>query len=317
MTAAGPTPKVARVAGPHDDDTPAEAAWVALIVECAEPAADAIASLLLDEGVPGVMTGESGIDAPVLAPGRARLEAHVARGDEERLAQVVRTYLASLAAIEPGWGDATVAVAPVPAVDWDAVFRAHHHPLAIGARLLVAPPWDVPAAPGREVLVVEPGMAFGTGQHATTRTCLEEIEDAIAAGGVRRALDVGTGSGILAAALARLGVARVVALDNDAAVLPLARDTLARNDAARVRLFAGPVAALRGRFDLVVANLLADVLVAEAPALASATAPRGRLVVSGILADQVDRVVAAYPGFALTHVRADNPWRTLRLERDA
>ncbi|MCW5892101.1 MAG: 50S ribosomal protein L11 methyltransferase [bacterium] len=299
------------------DDARAEPAWMAVIVECAEPAADAVASLLLDEGAPGVMTGESGVDAPPATPGCARLEAHVPESGAARLAAVVRTYLDSLATLDPAWSGGTVRLAPVPAVDWDAVFRAHHRPLAIGARLLVAPPWDVPDAPGREVLVVEPGMAFGTGQHATTRTCLEEIEDAVAAGGVASALDVGTGSGILAAALARLGVPRVVALDDDAGVLTLARATLVRNHAARVRLFGGRPAALRGRFDLVVANLLADVLVGEAPVLAAVTAPCGRLVVSGILAEQVDRVAAAYPGFTLRHVRADDPWRTLRLERPA
>lgn len=308
----GPAPKVARVTRPASDSEPV---WVAVIVECAESAADAVASLLLDEGAPGVMTGESGLDAPVLPPGRARLEAHVPDADAARLADVVRAYLASLATLDAAWADGSVRLAAVPAVDWDAVFRAHHHPLAIGARLLVAPPWDVPDAPGREVLVVEPGMAFGTGQHATTRTCLEEIEDAVVASGVATALDVGTGSGILAAALARLGVPRVVALDDDASVLALARDTLRRNGAGKVRLFGGRLAALRGRFDLVVANLLADVLVAEAHALADVTAPHGRLVVSGILAEQVDRVVAAYPDFALRHVRGDDPWRTLRLER--
>lgn len=317
LTAAGPAPKVARVTRPEDAATPLDAAWVAVVVECAEAAADAVASLLLDEGVPGVLTGERDLDAPPATPGRARLEAHVPGADAERLAGVVRVYLASLGTLDPDWSGGTVRLAPVPAVDWDAVFRTHHRPLAIGARLLVAPPWDVPATAGREVLVVEPGMAFGTGQHATTRTCLEEIEDAVAGGGVGSALDVGTGSGILAAALARLGVPRVVALDDDAAVLALARDTLRRNGAERVHLFGGRLAALRARFDLVVANLLADVLVAEASALAAATAPRGRLVVSGILAEQVERVVAAYPGFALRHVRGDDPWRTLRLERTA
>ena len=120
------------------------------------------------------------------------------------------------------------------------------------------------------MLVIEPGMAFGTGQHATTRGCLEAIEAAVVAGHVGSALDVGTGSGILALALARLGVPRVVALDVDPAVLPLARENLARNGAPQVLLFAGTAAAVRGRFDLVVANLLADTLIDEAPALAAA-----------------------------------------------
>src|SRR4029077_2311524 len=151
----------------------------------------------------------------------------------------------------------------------------HHRPLVIGRRLLVAPPWDVPDAPDREVLVIEPGMAFGTAQHDTTRTCLEEIETAVAERQVRSALDVGTGSGVLAMALARLGVPRVVAFDLDAGVLPLARENLARNGAGAVLLAAGTVEAVRGRFDLVVANLLADALIDEASALAATVAPGG------------------------------------------
>ena len=177
----------------------------------------------------------------------------------------------------------------------------------------MAPPWDVPDAPGREVLVVDPGMAFGTGQHETTRTCLEEIETAVAERQVRSALDVGTGSGVLAMALARLGVPRVVALDLDSRVLPLARQNLVRNGAEAVMLAAGTVGAVRGRFDLVVANLLADVLIDEAPVLAATVAPGGRLIVSGILDTQTDTVAAASP-LRVTATRAGGPWRTLRLE---
>jgi ribosomal protein L11 methyltransferase len=165
------------------------------------------------------------------------------------------------------------------------------------------------------VLVIEPGMAFGTGQHETTRTCLEEIEEAVAGGGVRSALDVGTGSGILAAALARLGVPHVLALDIDASVLPLARDNLRQNHAAAVGLLAGGVEAVRGRFDLVVANLLADTLVAHAAALTALVATPGRLVASGVLDTQAEAVVAAFPELRLTGTRGLGPWRTLRLER--
>jgi ribosomal protein L11 methyltransferase len=205
----------------------------------------------------------------------------------------------------------------VPATDWEGVYRAHHRPMAIGRRLLIAPPWDVPDAPGREVLVIEPGMAFGTGQHATTRTCLEAIETLVTDGGIASALDVGTGSGVLAAALSRLGVARVVALDVDAAVLPTARDNLMRNGAARVALFAGTAGGVRGAFDLVVANILADTLVTEAAALVARVAPRGHLVLSGLLAEQVDRVLGAFDGWRLADTRADDPWRTLHLVREA
>ena len=234
-------------------------------------------------------------------------------GSARSLAGLTR-WLDSLRTIEPAAADVRVATAPLPPVDWEAAFRLHHRPLVIGRRLLVAPPWDVPEAPDREVLVIEPGMAFGTGQHDTTRTCLEEIETAVAEREVRSALDVGTGSGVLAMALARLGVPRVVALDLDAAVLPLARENLARNGAGAVLLAAGTVGAVRGRFDLVVANLLADVLIDEASALAATVAPGGRLIVSGILDSQADTVAAASP-LRVTATRAAGPWRTLRLER--
>src|SRR5262249_19700883 len=103
--------------------------------------------------------------------------------------------------------------------------------------------------------------------------------------------------------------------DIDRAVLPLARANLARNGAAAARLVAGGVAAVGGRFDLVVANLLADILIADAAALARVVAPAGRLVVSALLDAQAEAVAAAFPAFRVTAVRAADPWRTLRLER--
>jgi ribosomal protein L11 methyltransferase len=257
---------------------------------------------------------EAGVAPP--APGRASLEAHLPATRCHDARADLLAYLDHLALLEPAARTTRVELpAPVPTVDWDAVFRQHHRPLRIGTRLLVAPPWEVPDGAGRLVLVVEPGMAFGTGQHATTRTCLEEVEAAALERGVRSALDVGTGSAVLATALARLGVPRVVAVDDDPVTLPWARDTLRRNDAEAVHLVCGTLASLDAEFDLVVANLLADVLEREAAALGHAVAPGGRLVVSGLLGSQVTRVLAAYPGWRTTATRADADWRTLRLER--
>ena len=291
---------------------PADVAWIALRVDVAPPAADAVVNFLVERGATGVLTED--VDAPD-GMVRTRLEAHVPSADGEALATAVRAYLHELSLLEPSWTASLVDVAPVPRVDWEGVFRAHHAPLAVGRRLMIAPPWDVPDADGREVLVIEPGMAFGTGQHATTKTCLEEIEAIVLGGGIASALDVGTGSGILAIAMARLGVPRVVGLDVDTAVLPLARQNLERNQASSVTLLAGGLAAVRGRFDLVVANILADTLVEEAGALVRVVAPGGRLVLSGLLADQVNRVLAAFPGWVVTGERAVDAWRTLRLER--
>lgn len=288
----------------------ANADWSALCVEVDTELAEAVGNFLVEEGAPGLLEADG-----VTGAGRVRLEAALPGADCTRVANGLAAYLARLATLHPAARPATIETADVAPLDWTAVARSHHRPVAVGRRLMVAPPWDVPEAAGREVLVIEPGMAFGTGQHATTRGCLEAIEAAVDGNGVQSALDVGTGSGILALALARLGVPHVFALDDDPQVLPIARENLVRNGAARVHLLAGTAAAVTARFDLVVANLLADVLVREAPALAGCVAPGGRLVASGLLTDQVTAVADAYPDWCVTAEHRDEGWSTLVLRR--
>ncbi len=290
--------------------------WVALRVEVAAEVAEVVANFLLEEGAPGVLTEEHDVEGPPLPAGRVRLEAALPVTEHRRVARALERYVTSLAEIHPAAHPVVVEVVPVPDVDWTVLYRHHHRPLQVGRRLLVAPPWDVPAASDREVLVIEPGMAFGTGQHATTRGCLEAIEAALAGGRVASALDVGTGSGILALALARLGVPWVVALDVDAAVVPLARRNLAANAAARVAVIAGSVRAVRGAFDLVVANLLADTIVAEASLLAGTVAGGGRLVLSGILEVQAAAVARAFPAWRVEGEQREDGWSTLTLGRE-
>jgi ribosomal protein L11 methyltransferase len=293
----------------------AASAWLLLRVEVPEPLADAFANFLLEEGAPGLETREAGTGDDGPPAGRTRIDAPVPAAIHARVQEALARYATSLAAIDPLAREASITSTPVPAVDWDAIYRRHHQPVAVGRRLLIVPPWVEAPCSEREVLVIEPGMAFGTGQHATTRGCLETIEAAVLAGDVGSALDVGTGSGILALALARLGVPRVVALDVDRAVLPLARETLARNAAPQVLLYVGTAAAVRGQFDLVVANLLADAVIDEGPALTAAVGANGRLVLSGLLDTQVDRVLAAYPAWRLAARRDLDSWATLTLVR--
>jgi len=285
--------------------------WVAVLVEAPEAAADALTNFLFEQGAAAVIDDARFIVGP--SPQSRRLmEAHVPAGAAAALVGALRAYASAIAALDARLGPVRVETAPVPPTDWEGVFRAHHRPVAVGARLLVAPPWDVPEAGRREVIVIDPGMAFGTGQHPTTRTCLEELEDLSATRRLESVLDVGTGTGILAAAAARLGVPRVVGIDIDPGALPVARATLARNGVAHVSLVAGELTALRGRYDLVLANLLADALIAEAPALIAHTAPGGRVVASGILEEQLDSVAAAFAPWRVEYVRADGPWRTVR-----
>ena len=279
--------------------------WFTVRIAAPRPLSDVLANFLLEQGSCGVLVDD--------AAEEARLEAALPPGGADTLGG----WLASLSTIDPDARRVRVETIPVVPVDWPEVARRHHRPRAIGRRFVVAPPWDVPHAPDREVLVIEPGMAFGTGAHATTRACLEAIEAAVAERPVAAALDVGTGSGILAAGLVRLGVARVVAVDADPAVLGPARENLVRNGAERVVLVAGRPASVRGAYDLVVANLLADAITSEAGDLARRVAPRGRLVVSGLLADQVGGIRDAFPAWTIVATSAEAEWRTLALERTA
>jgi hypothetical protein len=139
-----------------------------------------------------------------------------------------------------------VRVAALVDENWADAWRVHFKPRAVGRRLLIAPPWDLPAPNGRIVIEIEPGRAFGTGHHGTTAGCLEALEAAIERDPPSRMLDVGTGSGILAIAAARLGVASVLAVDDDPDAVACAMANAARNHVSdRVRCALADAATLR------------------------------------------------------------------------
>lgn len=200
--------------------------------------------------------------------------------------------------------------------DWADAWKEHFHVEHLGRRLVIRPSWrPFTPQPGDVVIDLDPGMAFGTGQHPTTRTCLELLEEHVRPGDV--VLDVGTGSGILAVAAVKLGAARCLALDVDPQAVRVARDNAARNGVAeRVQVVEGTLTAddaLRHAFDLAVANITAAAVAALAPALAAALRPGGTLIGSGIVADRLDAVRAALAAaeLSVTEVRAVGDWRTL------
>src|SRR5262245_48758112 len=133
----------------------AESEWIALRVEVASPAADAVVNFLVERGATGVLTDDV---ATADGVGRTWLEAHVPRAAGPGLAGAVRAYLHELSLLDAAWTAGPVDLSPVPQLDWERTFRAHHRPVPVGRRLLIAPPWEVPAAPDREVLVIQPGM---------------------------------------------------------------------------------------------------------------------------------------------------------------
>ncbi len=174
----------------------------------------------------------------------------------------------------------------VPDRDWLAEWKKDWQPVEVG-RFIIAPPWsDVKDAPEKIVIRIEPGMAFGTGTHETTRLCLRAIERYFRGGSF---LDVGTGTGILAIAAAKMFPdARVEAVDTDAAAVEIGRENARLNGVSQIDFRAGSIDEQTQSADLVCANLTAPVIVNLLPALLGATC--GRLVLSGILDSQLEPV---------------------------
>lgn len=192
--------------------------------------------------------------------------------------------------------------------DWQSFWKHHFHAHDVGQRLRIVPVWEerTDRARGRLRLVLDPGLSFGTGEHFTTRFCLESIDRLCRKPLPASLLDVGTGSGILALAAARLGVRRVVAYDNDPLCLVHARANLRRNGlAGRVKL--GTHDLLKdpppGRFDVVCANVYGRVLMDAAPVLAGCT--RRQLVLSGLREHELDGVADTFQALGGREVARD------------
>ena len=200
--------------------------------------------------------------------------------------------------------------------DWTDAWRAHYVPQHVG-RVVVVPSWvDEPLGPGDVAITLDPGMAFGTGLHPTTRGCLHLLQE------VPRipsdVLDVGCGSGILALAALRLGAERAVCIDTDPLAVTATRENALRNGLGhRVTAVEGTLTDVPpARYALVLANLVAGVLVQLAPRLAGHLAPGGVLLASGIIeprAAEVDSALDAV-GLAVVDRRDDGEWVSLRLE---
>lgn len=174
--------------------------------------------------------------------------------------------------------------------NWVQLTQSQFEPIRVSERLWIVPSWHAAPDPDALVLVLDPGMAFGTGSHPTTRLCLEWIERTVAPG--VSVLDYGCGSGILAIAAAKLGAGEVLGVDIDPQAVTAARNNADIN-AVSAR-FADSAAPLEGSFDMVVANILANPLKALAPAICSHVRPGGALALSGILVEQAEELIALY-----------------------
>ncbi|MCB9620769.1 MAG: 50S ribosomal protein L11 methyltransferase [Sandaracinus sp.] len=203
--------------------------------------------------------------------------------------------------------------------EWRDAWREYFHPRKVGPRLLLRPSWrEVTPEPGDVVLTIDPGGAFGSGIHETTRLVLAEVDTLVNGG--EHVLDVGCGSGILAVAALLLGAKEAYGTDVDPTAVPVAIENAEHNGVAdRFRADTADIADVTGEWPIVLANIQAPILIAMAPALSARLAPNGVLVLSGILSGQDEGVREAFEAQGLTHLRttSENEWRGVVMQRPA
>lgn len=263
----------------------------------------------MERGAPGVVLKKHGLDAFFATP----LAGASLRRDISR-------FVAALARLSPRAQKTRLQWKLVESENWEHSWKRFIKARRVGKCFWVTPPWlEPPKFRKRRVITIEPGMAFGTGTHASTRGCLEYLEWVADKLGHKdfTALDVGTGSGILAIALVLLGAAEIVAIDNDPVALQVARENLRANGVMqKVRMSGAGMSAIKRKFDIVVANLTAETIVELAGDLEKKVAAKRFLVLSGILHQRANSVTRRFAGFfRVVERKRSREWVTLLLQR--
>jgi ribosomal protein L11 methyltransferase len=278
-----------------------ERIWSALEVRIESAAREAVEYALMEAGALGTeIKDESGEFALVVAYFKTAPELEPLRA---ALFDALRIYNLPSSSVRE------MHLRAVADRDWLGEWKKSWQPVLVGERFIIAPPWsEIADARNRIVIRIEPGMAFGTGTHETTRLCLAAIEKYFTG---ESFMDVGTGTGILSIAAAKLfPTARVEACDTDAEAVEIARENARLNEAMeRVKFFVGTIDETTASANLVCANLTADVIIPLLPALIGATC--GRLILSGILDSQTELILARLQELGITttpEVMTDGEW---------
>ncbi|HIE1651630.1 50S ribosomal protein L11 methyltransferase [Burkholderia cenocepacia] len=269
-----------------------------LVVELAREHAEALSDALLDLGALSVSVEDADADTPDEQPlfGEPGLVPDRTAWQHSRVVALLSAdhepaVLLAAAANEIGLAETPqFVVREVEEQDWVRLTQSQFEPIPIGERIWVVPSWHDAPAPDALVLELDPGLAFGTGSHPTTRLCMEWLEQSVKPG--QSVLDYGCGSGILAILAKKCGANPVIGIDIDPQAVESARQNSERNRAEVT--YGLPDACPDGEFDIVVANILSNPLKLMASMLASKVKPGGRIALSGVLARQADEVAAVY-----------------------
>jgi len=259
--------------------------WLLISLHVPGASVEAVSNFLMEQGAIGIEENEEGQKGE-------RLKAYFLRdGREGGVLRALRRYLKSLQAIQPEISQAKIEAVTIPEQDWGENWKKFFKPFHVTSRVVVKPPWSSFQPKKNEMsIVINPGMAFGTGTHATTKLCIRTLEKGLRKKGLS-VLDVGTGSGILSILAGRMGAGEVLGVDTDEVAVKVARENIRQNQVSGlVRVRKGSIGHIQRQFDVVVANIDLRGLRRMRQSLLRHLKRKGLLVLSGLLEGEGDRL---------------------------